>query len=370
MSKELRLLIAFSLLLPLAACSGPAADLVAADAMTRSSPERRADDSRARVDPPAENKAPGPSAILVRTVRLEPQPFDHVVRVTGELRANEEVELRAEEDGRIVGLHFEEGQRVEAGELLVKINDSDLQAELRRARVQRRMAAQREERMRTLLAEQTISEEVYDEASGRLQVLDAEIELIEARIRKTEVHAPFAGVLGLRAVSEGSYLTSAQVVATLQSLDPIKIDFAAPEKYAAELDVGARVELEVAGRAETFSGRVYAIEPRIDTATRTVQVRAKAPNPERLLLPGAFVEVRLVLERVDDALMVPSIALVPGLAATTVYVAKDGVAEPREVRIGRRTAERVQVLEGLAAGDEVIVSGIQQLKPGAAVRTR
>ena len=306
----------------------------------------------------------------MRTVKLEPQRLDDIVRVTGELRANEEVELRAEEDGRVVALHFDEGQRVAAGELLVKINDADLQAELRRAQVQRAMAERREQRMEKLLAEQTVSQEVYDEARGRLSVLEAEIELIEARIAKTEVHAPFAGVLGLRTVSQGSYLTSAQVVATLQSLDPIKIDFAVPEKYASALGAGAEVELEVAGQAETVTGRVYAVEPRIDAATRTVQVRAKAPNPDRRLLPGAFAEVRLVLERIDDALLVPSIALIPGLEATTVYVVEDGAAQPRQVQVGRRTAEQVQILDGLAAGDEVIVSGLQQLKPGVAVAVR
>ena len=306
----------------------------------------------------------------MRTVKLEPQRLDDIVRVTGELRANEEVELRAEEDGRVVALHFDEGQRVAAGELLVKINDADLQAELRRAQVQRAMAERREQRMEKLLAEQTVSQEVYDEARGRLSVLEAEIELIEARIAKTEVHAPFAGVLGLRTVSQGSYLTSAQVVATLQSLDPIKIDFAVPEKYASALGAGAEVELEVAGQAQTVTGRVYAVEPRIDAATRTVQVRAKAPNPDRRLLPGAFAEVRLVLERIDDALLVPSIALIPGLEATTVYVVEDGAAQPRQVQVGRRTAEQVQILDGLAAGDEVIVSGLQQLKPGVAVAVR
>ena len=362
------LLVSFSLV----ACSGPAADLVASDALTRSSSDRRADSSASSepVEPSSASESVAKDAVLVRTVKLEPQRLDDIVRVTGELRANEEVELRAEEDGRVVALHFDEGQRVAAGELLVKINDADLQAELRRAQVQRAMAERREQRMEKLLAEQTVSQEVYDEARGRLSVLEAEIELIEARIAKTEVHAPFAGVLGLRTVSQGSHLTSAQVVATLQSLDPIKIDFAVPEKYASALGAGAEVELEVAGQAETVTGRVYAVEPRIDAATRTVQVRAKAPNPDRRLLPGAFAEVRLVLERIDDALLVPSIALIPGLEATTVYVVEDGAAQPRQVQVGRRTAEQVQILDGLAAGDEVIVSGLQQLKPGVAVAVR
>lgn len=375
-----RLFLIASLTLTLAACGGPAADLVGADALTRSASDLRAPTSEtsgeadaadrraAERDEPAQNETSEAEGLAVKTYQVEPRSFDEAVQVTGELRANEEVELRAEEDGRVIGLHFDEGQRVAVGELLVKINDADLQAQRRRAEVERELAAQREARTRTLLAEKTISQEVYDEARGRLQVLDAELELIAARIARTEIHAPFAGVLGLRQVSEGSYLTSSQAVATLQSLDPIKIDFAVPEKYASTVRTGADVELEVAGHDGTFTGRVYAVEPRIDANTRTIQVRAQAPNPQRRLLPGAFAKVRLVLGSDDEALLVPSIALIPGLEATTVYVAEAGTAQPRQVRVGRRTADRVQILEGLEAGDRVIVSGLQQLRPGLAVK--
>ncbi|MEO1083969.1 MAG: efflux RND transporter periplasmic adaptor subunit, partial [Acidobacteriota bacterium] len=359
-----RLFLVAGLALALGACGGTPSDLVASETLSRSATDRRASTppsdassttapkDAAQTDPPAQNET-SPDAgegLTVRVYDVKARSFDEAVQITGELRANEEVELRAEEDGRVVGLYFDEGERVRAGELLVKINDADLQAERRRIEVQRQLAAQREERTRTLLAEKTISQELYDEANGRLQVLDAELELIAARIDRTEIHAPFAGVVGLRQVSEGSYLTSSRAVATLQSLDPIKIDFAVPEKYAADVGPGATVELDVAGQAESFTGRVYAVEPRIDAATRTVQVRAQAPNPQRRLLPGAFVKVRLVLESSDDAVLVPSIALIPGLEATTVYVAEDGHAQPRRVKVGRRTADRVQILEGIKPG--------------------
>ncbi|MEM8996633.1 MAG: efflux RND transporter periplasmic adaptor subunit, partial [Acidobacteriota bacterium] len=222
-----RLLFVAVLALALGACGGPPSDLVASEALSRSASDRRApappseatstagrDDSTrqasTQTDPPAQNETtsdPG-EGLAVRVYDVEARPFDEAVQITGELRANEEVELRAEEDGRVVGLYFDEGERVAAGELLVKINDADLQAERRRVEVQRQLAAQREERTRKLLAEKTISQELYDEANGRLQVLDAELELIAARIDRTEIHAPFAGVVGLRQVSEGSYLTS------------------------------------------------------------------------------------------------------------------------------------------------------------------
>jgi membrane fusion protein (multidrug efflux system) len=305
--------------------------------------------------------------VRVGTIVVRPAGLDATVWTTGELRADEAVELKAEDEGRIVALHFREGQHVETGELLVKINDEDLQADLRRARVQKQLAQQRERRTRSLLEEHTVSQEIYDEARGQLEIVEANIESIEARIRKTEIKAPFSGTIGLRQVSEGSFVTSSQVIATLQSLHPIKLDFSVPEKYAADIHTGERVEFTVAGLDSTFRGEVYAREPRIDTATRTVRLRARAPNGDGKLLPGGFAKVRLVLDSAEEALSVPAIAIVPGLEATTVWVIEDGVASARQVEIGQRGEQQVEVTKGLMAGDHVVVSGVQQMRPGLAV---
>lgn len=322
------------------------------------------DGADARSKEPTADEA---EAVRVRTLVVEPSGLEETVWTTGELRADESVELRAEESGRVVALHFREGQRVAAGELLVKINDEDLQADLRRARVQKQLAEQRERRTKSLLDENTVSQEIYDEALGQVEIVAANIESIEARIRKTEIHAPFAGTIGLRQVSEGSFVTSSQTIATLQSLDPIKLDFSVPEKYAAEIHTGERVEFTVAGLDPTFSGEVYAREPRIDTETRTVRLRARAPNPRSSLLPGAFAKVRLVLSSDDDALTVPAIAVVPGNEATTVWVVADGQAAPRRVQVGQRAEDRVEITSGLEPGDHVVVTGVQQMRPGLAV---
>ena len=296
--------------------------------------------------------------------------MEEAISSTGELRANEAVDLRAEEGGRIVALHFQEGQAVKAGELLVKINDADLVAEQRRLEVQRDLAQRREQRTKALLDEQTLSQEAHDEARGRRMVLEAQLEQTAAELAKTEIRAPFAGTVGLRHVSEGSYITSSTAIARLQSLDPIKIDFAVPEKYAGALGRGDTVTFTVTGLDDVFEGNVYAVEPRIDAATRTLQVRARAKNSDGRLLPGAFAKVRLVLEKQVDAMMIPSIALIPGAEGTTVFVARDGRAEPRSVTIGRRTEDRVQILSGLQVGDQVVVSGIQQMRPGLEVDAR
>ncbi|MEM8934200.1 MAG: efflux RND transporter periplasmic adaptor subunit, partial [Acidobacteriota bacterium] len=186
----------------------------------------RTTDSTTIPEPPAASPDPtDPDAVSVEIIVVESTPMAETLSTTGELRANEAVELRSEVDGRLAALSFDEGQHVTEGALLVKIHDADLQAELRRAEVERRLAQVREERSRKLLAEDTISQAVYDEAKGELDVVDARIATIAAEIAKTEIRAPFAGVIGLRSVSEGSYLTSSTPIATLQSLDPIKLDF-------------------------------------------------------------------------------------------------------------------------------------------------
>ena len=360
-------LTAVLLLLPMvAACGGSSTSDAAPVDRSDTSAESPSKSESAKPESVADD------AVRVRTVVVEPSGLEETVWTTGELRADEAVELRAEEEGRVVSLHFREGQRVEAGELLVKINDEDLQANLRRAKVQKKMAEQRERRTKSLLDENTVSQEIYDEALGQLEIVQANIDSIEASLRKTEIHAPFAGTVGLRQVSEGSFVTSSQTIATLQSLDPIKLDFSVPEKYAGDIRTGEKVEFTVAGLDGpspdgTFQGEVYAREPRIDTETRTVRLRARAPNPKMSLLPGAFAKVRLVLSSDEDALTVPSIAVVPGNEFTTVWVVEDGQAAPRRVEVGQRAENRVEITAGLQPGDHVVVSGVQQMRPGLAV---
>ncbi len=333
---------------------------------------------------PATDAAPAPAAaspapaggaaapakgapLAVSTYVVSPNRLAERVSTTGELKANEEVELRSEAAGRLVAMHFREGEEVGSGALLVKINDSDLQAELKRAEVQRGLAAQREERVRALLNEKTVSQQVYDEAAGNLKTVDAEIELLEARIEKTEIRAPFAGRIGLRSMSEGGYVTSSTPIATLQDLDPIKLDFAVPEKYSGQIRAGAPIEFAVAGIERKFRGEVYAVEPRIDSATRSVRLRARAANPERLLFPGSFARIELVLAEQSDAILVPTTALVPGVETTTVFVIEDGKAVARQIETGQRTAADMQVTRGLKVGDRVITSGLQQIRGGMAV---
>ncbi len=286
---------------------------------------------------------------------------------TGAVRANERLEVVSEIAGKVERILFEEGSRVGAGQLLVEIDATELEAERQRAAFRVELAERREARQRELLEEGVISQDGYDLALNQLNVLRSELQVIEAQLVKTEIRAPFAGVIGLREVSPGSYLSPQTRIATLQDVDRVKLDFSVPEKYAARLVPGREVSFSVKGSEREFSGTIYAIEPSVDADTRSLLLRARCPNPDRALVPGAFADVRLVVERIADAITVPAIAVVPELGGKKVFVIAGGRAEVRPVVTGIRTEDRVQVVSGLEPGELVITTAVQQLRPGLEV---
>jgi membrane fusion protein (multidrug efflux system) len=311
---------------------------------------------------------PSAAAAMVSMEVIASTSFVETVVATGTLRAEEGVELQAESTGKVVAITFTEGSTVHKGDVLLKLNDADLVATRSRARYRRELAVLKEQRVAQLLKQGIARQEEYDTALSDLHVQDAEIALTEAQIAKTEVRAPFGGVVGLRYVSEGAYLTAATRVATLQRLERLKVDFSVPEKYATRVRVGDIVRLTVAGVAQRLQCSIYAIDPRIDTATRTVLVRALCPNRDQRLLPGAFANASLTLGKVENAVLVPAIAIVPGLDSKTVFVVQEGKAQLRTVVTGTRLDDRVQILSGLAPGEIVVTSGVLQLSPGLDVR--
>jgi membrane fusion protein (multidrug efflux system) len=311
--------------------------------------------------------APSTKTLRVRAHRVVPSQLTERLATTGTVRANEEVEIASEISGKISNIHFEEGSRVAAGQLLLKIDDSELVAERQQALYRVELAERAEARQQQLLDDGVISSETYDVALGELNVLRAELQLIEAQLLKTEIRAPFSGVIGLRWVSPGSYLSSQTRIASLNDLDPVKLDFTVPEKYSALMKVGDDISFAVEGFDRTFPGMIYAIEPSIDASTRSLRVRARCPNRDGLLVPGAFANVDLVLRSVPDALTVPSIAVIPELGGKKVFVHEDGAAQPRSVETGIRSDTAVQIVSGVSEGDLVIISGLLQLQPGLEV---
>lgn len=317
---------------------------------------------------PAATPSRPPPALVVTGVRVTPVPFAETITANGTLRADESVELQAELSGKVVAINFREGARVRAGDLLVKIDDSSLQASLRRAEARRELAQFREQRIKLLLDQGGYSQQTYDEARSELTIQDAEADLIRAEINKTEIRAPFDGVVGLRSVSLGAYVNPSIRIATLQRVHTLKLDLSIPERYSTRIEAGAPVRFTVAGSGETHEGEVYAVEPRIDVSTRTVLLRALCHNPHQILLPGTFARIELTVTRAEDALLVPAIAVIAGLDERFVFVAKGERAERVRVRTGARTATEVHIIEGLAPGDTVLTSGVQQLRQGMPVQ--
>ena len=304
----------------------------------------------------------------VHVTVVRPSVVTDRLQTTGTLRADESVELTTETAGKVVGIRFEEGGRVARGDLLVKINDAELQAEKKRLTHRLELATAQAERQERLLAEGGVSQEAYDATVNEVEVLRAELELVEARIEKTEVRAPFSGTVGLRHVSEGSYLSPQTPITTLQRIDPIKLDLSVPEKYAGRVGTGRAITFTVRSRDRTVEGTIYAANTEVNENTRTLQLRARASNPDGQLRPGMFADVTVPLGSTDDALVVPAMAVVPTLDGQRVFLARNGSAQPRNVTLGIRSDSTVQVTEGLSVQDTVITSGIQDLRAGLPIR--
>ncbi len=292
------------------------------------------------------------------------------IYLNASLIGDEEIELRPEVAGKIININFKEGDRVKKGELLVKINDADLQAQLMRAQSQKELAEEKEYRSKQLLDQELISQEEYDVIKNDLNTKTADVELLKAQIDKTEIRAPFNGVVGLRWVSEGSFINSSVVIATLTKTNPIKIDFAVPIKHADKVHIGETIKLTVPNSEQEFPAKIYAIDPKIDPSTRTLKVRARAENNSGILLPGSYAEIELILDENADAVSVPTQAVVPDISGEMVYLFKNGKAVPSPVKTGLRTNTEVQIIDGVDPGDTVITSAIIQLRPGVEVSIR
>jgi len=307
-------------------------------------------------------------AVNVKAHVLATERLEERINTTGTLLANEAIELTSETNGKVTKIYFNEGSHVKQGDVLVQINDAELQAELQRALYQKKLAESSELRQRQQLEIEAISQEEYDIALNRVNILQAEMELLQAQLEKTTISAPFNGRVGLRYVSEGSYVTSNTVIATLVDSDPIKIEFSIPERYANAVKNGQEILFRVQGNSEKNRAVIYAIEPEINVNTRSLHLRAACPNPQGLFVPGSFAEVEVLLRISEQALMTPSQSLIPELEKQTLFLYKNRKAVVSDVEIGVRNAQKIQILSGAVAGDTVITSGILQLRLNSPVK--
>jgi membrane fusion protein (multidrug efflux system) len=310
----------------------------------------------------------GGGPVSVEALVVKPQPLENKIFTTGTMLANEEVELRPEISGRVTGVFFAEGQRIRQGEVLLKLNDRELQAQLKRKQLEETLAGDEERRQRALFEINGISREEYDKTLNKLNMIKAEREVIESQLAETEIIAPFDGVVGLRYVSEGSYVSSNTMVAAMQDIDPVKAEFSVPEKYAGQLSRGAKIVVQVGDEQNSYAGTIYAVEAKIDPGTRTLKARATVPNPDARLLPGSFAKVEITLEELPDAIVIPSGAVIPRINDEIVYVCRNGKAQSLSVKTGIRNERGIQITEGLTPGDTLIVTGLLQLADGKDVR--
>lgn len=306
--------------------------------------------------------SPKLEAYIVKT-----EPYAELIEVPGSIVANEVTEIHPEVSGRIVQLNVAEGKTVGIGALLAKIYDGDLQAQLKKLQSQLAIAKSNEERASQLLNIQGISKSDYDATLLNLNNIRADIDVIKTEITRTEVRAPFSGRLGLRNISPGAYVTPATVVATINQISELKIDFTIPEKYINSIHNGDVVHFTVQGSDDVYSAKVYATESSVEVNNRSLVVRARVFGKTAGLVPGAFAKVNVGFAPDNHAMFVPSQAVVPTIKSKQIILYKNGQAVFTDVEIGARDSARVEITQGLKAGDTIITTGMMIVKPDSKI---
>jgi len=310
----------------------------------------------------------GRSALMVNATVLQPQTLNNLFRITGVLLPDEEVNLTFESAGKITNIYFKEGTYVQKGALLAKVNDAPLQAELKKLEAQLPLAEDRLFRQQTLLDKDAISQETYQSVSTQLATLKAEIELVKARIRQTELRAPFSGMIGLRQVSEGAYASPTVVVANLTKISPLKIEFSLTQNFVNLIKPGSEITFTVENDLEVYQASVYAVESRLDVQTLSLFARARYANTDGKIKPGQSASIQIKLDQIDHAIVIPSIASIKEMGRDIAYIYESGMAKEVEIITGMRTSSSVEVIDGLSVGDTLLTTGVMQLRSGMPVR--
>lgn len=321
----------------------------------------------------AERMAQPAAPATVATAEVRSESWQPTLDSVGSLVAVNDAFVTNEAPGKVAAILFESGETVAEGQVLVQLDDEADRAELAGLTAELRLAQVQYERAERLLADRTLSRSDYDEAKARLEHAQANVAAKRALIDKKKIRAPFAGQLGIRQVDLGEYLAPGSRIAPLQSLDPIFVDYALPERHLAMLAVGQQVDIGVqAYPGERFDGHITAINPGVDPGTRSVRLRATLANPDRRLRPGMFAEVRTLLPRRNDVLTLPQHAITFAPYGDSVFVVLEQgtelVVERRPVRTGAVRAGRVEIVAGLQAGDRVVATGQNKLRNGQRVR--
>jgi len=286
----------------------------------------------------------------------------------GTLRANESVEIVSEINKKVITVFLKEGSFVTKGQLLFKLDDAEIAARISKLQIDEKLAATNEARQKAQLSKGGISQEQYDETLNHLNSIRAEIDILKVDLSKTEIRAPFAGKIGLRHVSEGALVNPNMVLASLQDVSRIKIDFSVPERYANDLHEGSAISFTADYSVKPYTAIIEAVEPDIEKKTRTISLRAICENRDGSLVPGASVRVEISLQALNAKLFIPTAALIPTIKGYDVYLVKSGKALLQPVKTGLRNRQSVQVVEGLAPGDTVVVTNLLRIKPDSPLK--
>ncbi|MBS1765199.1 MAG: efflux RND transporter periplasmic adaptor subunit [Bacteroidetes bacterium] len=293
---------------------------------------------------------------------LHKEKLENIIRSTGTVIADESVDLKAEMAGRITGIFFKEGTTVHKGDLLVKIYDDDIRAQIKKTEEQINLNQLQLNRQEAMLKINATSQQDYDVAKSQVETLKADLQNLQATLQKASIRAPFDGVIGLRYVSEGGYVNPQSQIASLQRMNTVKVDFSVPEKYSNSIRTGDTLVCTNEASHLTFKAKVYAMDPKITTDTRSLQLRAIADNKNGKILPGSYVRVDVQAASVNT-LMVPTETVIPVLKGQTVFAYRSGKAQQIPIKTGIRTDTKLEVLDGLNDGDTIITTGIMFLRP-------
>ena len=308
----------------------------------------------------------GPVPVEVTEARAD--TVVDAILATGQIEALQSIELRPEVDGRLVEILVREGSLVSSGAPLFKVDDAELKAQVSRAEAERDLARQALDRTRGLLAEKAAAPADLERAESQMRITQAALELLQVRLDRTTVRAPFAGVAGARLVSVGDYVTSATRLISLQTVNPQRASFQVPERYSDRLKEGQRVAFQVAALpGRDFRGTVDFVDPQVQLPGRTITVKASVPNGDRSLQAGMFIEARLATETRPQSIVVPEDAITQIQGGAFIWIVVDGKAFRKQVELGVRTPGYVEVRSGVALGDQVVVGGIDRLIENAPV---
>jgi membrane fusion protein, multidrug efflux system len=315
--------------------------------------------------PPKGGKSSAPVAVNYFVVK--PMAFTNKVYSSGKIGALNQIDVKPEVAGKVVAIYFKEGEQVNKGAALIKINDADLQAQLSKNRIQVKLAEEKTERLKKLVAVNGISQEEYSVQENEVNTLKADQSYILAQLAKTTITAPFNGVVGLKNISEGAYVNPNEVIASLVQVKPIYIEFSVPERYVSTIKKGMEIEFSPETSERSSKANIYATEPKIDEMTKTLRCRA-IYNGNEDFYPGSFVRVYIDMGRNERSLMIPTQSIIPILKGQKVLVARNGEADEVKVMTGVRTEDKIQILEGLQEGDTVLTTGLLSVKKGSKIK--